>query len=767
MPTERVVRELIVRVKDDTAQASAGLAKIRGELSSTGAAWKVAGAAAVGLGVAAAVGMAKAVDTTVRLAGETRTLARQLGITAEDASRLRAAGAQLGITTDDLARGFGIFEKHLVDGGAAFTKYGISLTDNQGRQKSFKQLLAEAADKYRSLGQGVQGTAFALDVFGRSGKTLLPLLAQGSAGLAAMGKEADALGLVMSQRALDAARALGIQEHQLGEAFQGLGISIGESLVPVVTTVVHAMTVGVEVFNEIPGPLKAGALAVTALAASFIGLGLAIGVAKKGLAGWGIDLAASRAATAGAATQLTLFETEQAGVSLGLGGLAAAAAPAVAGVAALAGVVALANKMARDQAKQLQADREVIVQYGKDSANAAQAVRDLERSHQAGGLRAPGAMEDVRAGAAAAAKEIDGLQAAYEHSSDAAIRAAYAAAQEKSGLEGITQGSRELHSAIVLTGQDWPSFQAKMQAAFEAGGQDLDTFVSTTLSDFTKWRSGLASSLNFAAADLGTLAGKSKLTAGQILKDFDQQLKAGANYRRNWDEVAREGGARADGLLAAIANMGTQGATILEALAKGNKHQVDQLVFDWNAAGRQAQTTSGDIASTLGSTLSDIRGILKAIARKWGVTLTLDDSGAKQALADFRQQLASIPGIRVPVNPGFYTAAGAVFAAAEGGITRGPTLLVGEGGYSTPFGTGSEIVSGAGVMPLSEGHIIALGRAIAAEIGKAGGGKGSAGRTVVLQIHGDVYTTNSDELARNLAPALKRELERMEVLEKG
>src|SRR6266542_1012360 len=151
---------------------------------------QVAGRVAfAGLGVAAIAGIGKAINTTVQLGAETRPLARQLGISAEDASRLRVSAETLGITTDDLSRSFGIFSKHLVDGGAAFEKYGITLRDGKGNQKDFNQVLGEAADQYLKLAPGVQRTAFALDLLGRGGKTLIPLLSQGSAGIAKMRSE--------------------------------------------------------------------------------------------------------------------------------------------------------------------------------------------------------------------------------------------------------------------------------------------------------------------------------------------------------------------------------------------------------------------------------------------------------------------------------------------------------------------------------------------------------------------------------------------------
>jgi hypothetical protein len=67
-------------------------------------------------------------------------------------------------------------------------------------------VLGNVIDKFGTLQPGAEQTAFAMNVFGRSGKDLIPILAKGRDGMAELEQKAADLGLVMSQDDVDASK---------------------------------------------------------------------------------------------------------------------------------------------------------------------------------------------------------------------------------------------------------------------------------------------------------------------------------------------------------------------------------------------------------------------------------------------------------------------------------------------------------------------------------------------------------------------------------
>ena len=199
-----------------------------------------AGLAAVGVGVVAFV--SKSVQGFQEVATETRTLEKQLGVTAQQASVLRAQGEALGVGVDKLSIGFGIFAKHLVANDATIQKYGIDVARTADGSIDFQNVLGQVSDKFQTMGPGIGRTAAAMNLFGRSGKSLLPLLSADSSELAKLAQHAREAGLVMSEDDVNAARAFSIAQRQLGESVKGLEVSLARALIPALTQLTDAFS---------------------------------------------------------------------------------------------------------------------------------------------------------------------------------------------------------------------------------------------------------------------------------------------------------------------------------------------------------------------------------------------------------------------------------------------------------------------------------------------------------------------------------------------
>ena len=176
---------------------------------------------------------------------EIRTLQRSIGGTAEDASRLRFAGDELGISVQAMGMGMKALAGHLDANDDKIKRMGISYRDAHGALLPTKDVLASLADRFASMPDGLQKTALATDLFGKSGQKMIPILNQGRKGLQDLYKESDKLGVTMSGKDLKATKDFGLAQKKLGEAIKGVQISIGRDLIKSLTKMVDYVRINV------------------------------------------------------------------------------------------------------------------------------------------------------------------------------------------------------------------------------------------------------------------------------------------------------------------------------------------------------------------------------------------------------------------------------------------------------------------------------------------------------------------------------------------
>jgi hypothetical protein len=188
------------------------------------------GLAGVGAAVgAAALGIAGAIGTAAARAGDISDLAARTGVAAETLQSLDFGAKLAGVEIAELAQSFGFLSKSVSaaangsgEAQKAWAKAGVSIRAADGSLKSADALLLELSDKFQAMPEGVEKTALAMQLFGRSGAGALPFLNQGSAAIADLQKEARELGAVMSEDTIAAGDALGDNFGRLMEGLKGL-----------------------------------------------------------------------------------------------------------------------------------------------------------------------------------------------------------------------------------------------------------------------------------------------------------------------------------------------------------------------------------------------------------------------------------------------------------------------------------------------------------------------------------------------------------------
>ena len=230
-----MANEVVINVNANTAKAKAGLAGIADKMKAVGRGATVAGGLITGLGVASVTQFATMGD-------EVQKMALRTGFSTEALSELRVAADLSGSSLKGMETGIRRMSKVIVDAkdGLAESKdaldrMGVSVDDLMGKspEVQFEILTMALAD----MSDKTEQVATAQEVFGRAGTALLPMMAEGAAGLEAMKQKAHEMGVVFDQEAADKAARLADSFTTLKGSVQGVMLAIAEQLAPVITDV--------------------------------------------------------------------------------------------------------------------------------------------------------------------------------------------------------------------------------------------------------------------------------------------------------------------------------------------------------------------------------------------------------------------------------------------------------------------------------------------------------------------------------------------------
>lgn len=240
MALNALIGALRVKLGLDSAEFDTGLKAAQGKLGGFGKLAGLAGAAIAAGMTAAAVGIGAAVKSAIDAADQMDELAQKTGTAVKPLSQLAYAGKISGVELDTLATGLKKLNVGMLDlakGGKgkaadALRDLGISATDSAGALKANDQVLLEVADRFAAMQDGAQKSALAIQLFGKSGAELIPLLNEGAAGINELKAEADALGVTLSSETAAAAGQFNENLDKLKAVSGGIANQMMAALVP-------------------------------------------------------------------------------------------------------------------------------------------------------------------------------------------------------------------------------------------------------------------------------------------------------------------------------------------------------------------------------------------------------------------------------------------------------------------------------------------------------------------------------------------------------
>lgn len=172
--------------------------------------------------------------------------AQQLGMSYEAYQKLAYACDLSGTSIDKLSIGMKNITNTISDvakgndkARASYDALGISLTNANGEYKDAETVMQESLLALAEMTDETERNALANDIFGKSYQDLLPLINSGAEGINQMMQEAEDLGIVMSDDAVEAGAQFQDTLTKLQESFESLGTNLGAEFFPIIEEVIN------------------------------------------------------------------------------------------------------------------------------------------------------------------------------------------------------------------------------------------------------------------------------------------------------------------------------------------------------------------------------------------------------------------------------------------------------------------------------------------------------------------------------------------------
>lgn len=153
-------------------------------------------------------------------------MSQRLGVSTEAMSKLAYAAKMSDISIETLETSFRKMYQNAYAGADAFTTLGVSVKDSSGRFRNGADIFEELAEKFARMPDSVGKASAAMQIFGKNGSEIIPLLNQGREGLKGFSEEAERFGVVISETAARDAERFNDTMKKGGEILKGLALRI-------------------------------------------------------------------------------------------------------------------------------------------------------------------------------------------------------------------------------------------------------------------------------------------------------------------------------------------------------------------------------------------------------------------------------------------------------------------------------------------------------------------------------------------------------------
>ena len=290
-------------IQQKAAAASAGLKGLTAAAGMGGLAGSF-GALAPLLSVGGLVAMTK---KTLDAGNEMFNLSQKTGVSVEALARFKKAASTSGTDVETVAKAITKLSKGMLEAAqtgkgptaSALQSLGVSATDASGKLRSADAVMLDIATKFKAMPDGAQKTAMAMQLFGKSGAELVPMLNLG-------GEAIDKMKVKMTTAFAQKADEYSDKLTALGGKVGSLGADIAMTLLPVLDKLADGITAVVDWFNKLDPGIRNAIVAVSLFAISFGAIATVVGAVVGALGTIGGAIAGVTAALGGASIGATI-----------------------------------------------------------------------------------------------------------------------------------------------------------------------------------------------------------------------------------------------------------------------------------------------------------------------------------------------------------------------------------------------------------------------------------------------------------------------------
>lgn len=227
-----------VIITGDSSNAVKAVERLRKELGSLDSIAKTAFSLGGVISVAGLVAYTKAI---IDAADKLDEMSSRTGVAVEDLGKLQYAAKLSGVESEQLGKALHGLAGEIVaaaggseSSAAKFKRFGVSVQDAATKQiRPTNAVLLDLADAFALLPEGAERSARSAEFFGaKLGGVMVPFLAQGRAGIEALGDEIARLGGLMSTETAKAAAEFNDNLDRLKTTSSAAGIAIANALLP-------------------------------------------------------------------------------------------------------------------------------------------------------------------------------------------------------------------------------------------------------------------------------------------------------------------------------------------------------------------------------------------------------------------------------------------------------------------------------------------------------------------------------------------------------
>lgn len=200
-------------------------------------------------------------------------MSQRTGVSVERLTQIKQAAELSDTSIEAVGKSLAILSKNMAteNKGAmeSLKALGISATDSAGKMRSADAILLDVMDRFKQMPDGVEKTAMAMQLFGKSGADMIPLLNGGRESI-------ESLKATISGDFAAKAAEFNDQLTRVQESFGQIALKIGEAVLPAFTVLADVLVVASRALSDLPGPVQAVVVGVGLLAAGFLLLAPAI-----------------------------------------------------------------------------------------------------------------------------------------------------------------------------------------------------------------------------------------------------------------------------------------------------------------------------------------------------------------------------------------------------------------------------------------------------------------------------------------------------------